>query len=73
MNWGNTEVDYVKPICMFDISVIEQLKENFNWLNTQPLLKKVHKQKGIKYKFVVYGLKLLRSYQNLKLNEERPN
>ena len=26
MNWSNTEVDHVKPICMFDVSKEEELK-----------------------------------------------
>ena len=39
MNWSNTQVDHVKPICMFDVTKDEELKEAFNWLNTQPLLK----------------------------------
>ena len=42
MNWSNTEVDHVKPICMFDVSKDEELKEAFSWKNTQPLLKKIH-------------------------------
>ena len=34
MNWSNTEVDHVKPICMFDVSDDEQLKEVSIWRNT---------------------------------------
>ena len=41
MNWTNIELDHVKPICMFDISDNEQLKEAFNWRNIPPSLKKV--------------------------------
>ena len=73
MNWSNTEVDHVKPICMFDLSDNEQLKGAFNWRNTQPLIKENLKQKGIKYNFLEYRLKFLRYYQFLKLNEQRPN
>ena len=47
MNWSNIEIDHVKPICMFDVSDEEQLKEAFNWKNTQPLLKEVHSKKVI--------------------------
>ena len=36
MNWSNIEVDHVKPICMFDVTKDEELKEAFNWKNTQP-------------------------------------
>ena len=35
-NWLNFEIDHVKPICMFDVSKDEGLKEGFNWTNTQP-------------------------------------
>ena len=50
MNWFNKEIDLVKPICMFDMSNNE-LKEGFNWKNTQPLLKETHLHKGTKYNF----------------------
>ena len=48
MNWSNIEIDHVRPICMFDISKNEELKEAFSWKNTQPLLKKYHQQTGKK-------------------------
>ena len=51
MNWSNIEIDHVKAICLFDISNDEQLKEAFNWKNTQPLLKHDHHKKGIKFIF----------------------
>ena len=51
-NWSNIEIDHVKAICLFDISDDKQLKEAFNWKNTQPLLKHDHQQKGIKFKFL---------------------
>ena len=54
MNWGNIEIDHVKPICMFDLSKGEELKEAFNWKNTQPLLKKDHQLKGTKFYFLDY-------------------
>ena len=71
MNWSNREVDHVKPICMFDVSDDEQLKEAFNWRNTQPLLKKYHQQKGIKFNFLEYQLHFIKAYQFLKLNGEK--
>ena len=49
MNWENIEIDHVKPTCMLDIAKDNELKEAFNWRNTQPLLKKDHLQKGIKF------------------------
>ena len=45
MNWTNIEIDHVKPLCMFDLSKAEELKDAFSWKNTQPLLKHNH-QKG---------------------------
>ena len=56
MNWSNIEIDHVKPICMFDVSKDEDLKEAFNWKNTQPLLKEVHSHKGIKFNFLDYQI-----------------
>ena len=49
MIWENIEMDHVKPICMFDVTKDEKLKEAFNWRNNQPLLKHDHVQKGIKF------------------------
>ena len=41
MIWDNIEIDHVRPISSFDISDDEQLKEAFNWRNTQPLLREI--------------------------------
>ena len=73
MNWGNIEIDHVKPICMFDVSDDEQLKEAFSWKNTQLLLKKDHQLKGTKLNFLDYQLQFIKAYQFIKLNEERVN
>ena len=70
MNWENIEIDHVKPICMFDVTKYEELKEAFNWKNTQPLLKKDHQQKGIKYNFLDYQNQFIKAYQFIKLNVE---
>ena len=51
VNWPNTEIDHVKPITLLDVSKDEEIKEAFSWKNTQPFLKEIHKQKGIKYTF----------------------
>ena len=40
MNWPNIELDHVKPNCMFSVSKDDELREAFNWKNTQPSLKK---------------------------------
>ena len=45
MNCWNFENGHVKPISLFDISKDMELREAFNWVNTQPLLKEVHHQK----------------------------
>ena len=73
MNWENIEIDHVKPICMFDVTKDEELKEAFNRRNTQPLLKQDHVQKGIKFNFLEYQLQFIKAYQFIKLNEERLN
>ena len=73
MNWSNKEIDHVKPIYMFDKSKEEELREEFNWKNTQPLLKHDHQQKGIKFNFLDYQLQFIKAYQFIKLNEERFN
>ena len=73
MNWSNTEVDNVKPICMFDVSKDEEIGEAFNWKNTQPLLKQDHLQKGTKFNFLEYQLQFIKAYQFLKLNGEGIN
>ena len=49
MNWANIEIDHVKPICVFDISKDDGLKEAFSWKKTQPLLKNDHQKKGTKF------------------------
>ena len=73
MNWSNIEIDHVKPICMFDFTKDEQLKEAFSWKNTQPLLKQDHQKKGTKFNFLDYQLQFFKAYRFIKLNEERLN
>ena len=70
MNWSNIEINHVKPVCIFDVSHNEQLKEAFKWKNTQPLLKADHKQKGVKFNFLNCQLQFIKAYQFIKLNEE---
>ena len=70
MNWENIEIDHVKPICLFDVSKDEELKEAFSWKNTQPLLKHINHQKGTKFNFLDYQLQFIKAYQFIKLNEE---
>ena len=73
MTWNNIQIDHVKPICLFDVTKDEELKEAFNWKNTQPLLKEVHSLKGNKFNFLDYQLQFMKAYQFIKLNEERFN
>ena len=63
MNWTNIELDHVNPICTFDLSDDEQLKEAFNCRNTQPLVKKDHLHKGTKFNFLDYQLQFIKAYQ----------
>ena len=70
MTWDNIEIDHVKAICLFDISNDEQLKEAFNWRNTQPLVKKDHQQKGIKFNVSDYQNQFIKAYQFLELNDQ---
>ena len=73
MIWYNTGIDHVKPVCMFDVSKDEELKEAFSWKNTQPLLKNDHHHKGKKFNFLDYQLQFIKADQFIKLNEKRPN
>ena len=73
MTWSNIEIDHVKPICKFDVTKDDELRETFNWKNTQPLLKKDHQLKGTKFNFLDYQLQFIKAYQFIKLNEERFN
>ena len=73
MTWDNIEIDYVKAICLFDVSRDEQLKEAFSRKITQPLLKHDHQKKGTKFNFLDNQLHFIKAYQFTKVNEKRPN
>ena len=62
MNWQKFEIDYMKPICLFDISKDGELEEAFSWKNTHPLIKETHKQKEI-IKFLDYQLYFFKAVQ----------
>ena len=70
MKWYNIEIDHVKAICLFDISKDEELREAFNWKNTQPLLNHDHQKKGTKFNFLDYQLQFIKAYQFLRLNDQ---
>ena len=61
-NWPNIEIDDVKAICMFNVSEDEELKEAFNWKNTQPLLKRDHQYQETKFNFLDYQLQFIKAY-----------
>ena len=48
MNWVNIEIEYLKPISLFDMIADKELKEAFNWIVTQPLYREIHQHKGAK-------------------------
>ena len=55
---------------MLDVSEDDDLRECFNWKNTQPLSIEFHKQKGVINRFLDYQLQFIRAYQYFKLNNE---
>ena len=51
------------------MSCKEDLKQASNWKNTQPLFKKDHQPKGIKYKFLYYRLQFIEEKQFIRIKE----
>jgi hypothetical protein len=53
MTWKNHgelwEIDHIKPCAAFDLTDINQQKECFNYINTQPLYKTDNRSKGDTY------------------------
>ena len=49
VTWLNIEISHVKPIALFDVPNIDELKEAFNWIDIQPLLKIFQQQNGNKW------------------------
>ena len=70
MNWSYFDKEHVNPISLFHVSKDEELRETFNWKNTQPLLKEVHPYKGTKVGFLENRLQFIKTDQILKLNEK---
>ena len=71
MNWNNIEIDHVKAICLFDVSKDKELREAFNWKNTQPLLKHDHQKKCTKLNFLDHQLQFVKAFQFFKLNDQQ--
>ena len=69
MTRDNTEIDQVKPSCMFDVSNDEEIRESLSWKKTQRLLNEVHSEKGTKKIFSDYQLQFIKAYQLIKLND----
>ena len=67
MNSSNTQIDHVKPIC--SCSKDEELKEAFNWVNTQPLLKEDNLRKRSQFDLLDYRLQIIKAYQFPKLDD----
>ena len=40
MTWYNIQIDHVKPICLFDITKDDELKEAFNWKKYPAFIKR---------------------------------
>ena len=73
MNWSSIEIDHVKPICLFDVSKDEELKELFNCKNIQSLFNKDHKRKDTKFDFLEKRLQFIKPDQFRKINDEGLN
>ena len=58
----NINVDHVRPIFSFDISIDEELKEAFNWKSIQLLLERINLPKGTGFNFLHYQLQFIRAY-----------
>jgi len=48
-NYGKWEVDHIKPISLYDLQYLEQVKECFNYKNLQPLWRIDNRKKSNKY------------------------
>ena len=69
MNWKDIDIDHARHTPSIDISNDRELKESFNWKNTQPPLKQIGHKKGTKSNFSDYRLTFVKAYHFIKLNE----
>ena len=60
----------MKPICLFGVAKDEELKEAFNWKNTQPLFKQDHLHRSTKLNFLDNQFQFIQAYQSIKLNDQ---
>ena len=70
MNWRNSDIENVRPICMFNASNDDEFKEAFRWKSTQPFLKQDHEQRVNKYKLLKNTLQFIKFFHFLKLIEK---
>ena len=61
------DVDYVRPISSFNLSIKENQFEAFGWQNTQPLLKSKNLSKGAKRNLLLEVLQELKATVFFKL------
>jgi hypothetical protein len=55
-NYGEWELDHIRPVASFDLGDPEQVKECFNFSNIQPLWAKDNRSKGSKYNGLRYSV-----------------
>ena len=73
MKCFNIDLDHVKPICMFDVTNEEEIKQFFCWQKNSTNLKHENQQIGSKFTFLDYELQCIKAYQFIKLKEEGLN
>jgi hypothetical protein len=49
MNYGEWEIDHIRPICSFDLTDMEQMKQCFHYTNMQPLWRVDNQSKGMSW------------------------
>ena len=49
MNYGEWEIDHIRPICSFDLTDMGQMKQCFHYTNMQPLWRVDNQSKGISW------------------------
>lgn len=53
-NYGEWEIDHVKPLASFDLMDRNQLLEACNWYNLQPMWRNNNRSKGARLNEVIY-------------------
>ena len=55
MNRKNKELDHIRPLSSFDLTIIDQLKEAAHYTNIQPFIAKDNRSKDIDITSTIYG------------------